>query len=95
MFGAALVSLIGTRVDSPELAARIAAGDLSGDDTTAQAAAFTHAPHLALYGTAAVCAVGALAVAAALARPRREATVPDEVAETPERSPEGSASVPS
>ncbi|MFI0975537.1 MFS transporter [Streptomyces sp. NPDC021093] len=74
VFGAVLVSLIGTRVGSPELAAKVAAGDLSGAGSEALAAGFTHALHVALYGTAAVCAVGAVAIAAALAPPRRDAT---------------------
>ncbi|MCZ9339177.1 arabinose ABC transporter permease, partial [Streptomyces sp. TRM76130] len=69
MYGAVLVSLIGARVGSRELAAKVAAGDksVSGDGVLADG--FTHALHVALYGTAAVCAVGAVAVAAALAPP--------------------------
>ncbi|TGB16494.1 MFS transporter [Streptomyces palmae] len=72
VYGAVLVSLVGTRVDSREVAAKVAAGDISGKGSDALAAAFTHALHLALYGTAAVCAVGALVIAAALAPPRHE-----------------------
>ncbi|MFF7095594.1 hypothetical protein ACFY9A_24830 [Streptomyces rubradiris] len=71
VYGAVLVSLIETRVGSRELAAKVAAGDLSGGGSAVRAAAFTHALHLALYGTAAVCAIGAVAVFAALAPPRR------------------------
>lgn len=72
VFGAVLVSLIGTRVGSAELAAKVAAGDLSHGDPAVLAAGFTHALHIALYGTAAVCAVGTVAIAAALAQPRRD-----------------------
>ncbi|MEK2479366.1 MFS transporter [Streptomyces noursei] len=73
VYGAVLVSLIGTRVGSQELAARVAAGDLSGSDPGVLADGFTHALHIALYGTAAVCAIGAVVIAAALAPPRRAA----------------------
>ncbi|MQY02227.1 MFS transporter [Actinomadura macrotermitis] len=73
VFGAVLVSLTATRVGSPGLAAKVAAGDLSGGDGAALAAGFTEALHLLLYGTAAVCAVGTVAIAAALAPPRRPA----------------------
>ncbi|MEE1753208.1 MFS transporter [Streptomyces sp. SP18CS02] len=84
VFGAVLVSLIGTRVGSPELAARVAAGDLSGGASGLLAAGFTDALHIALYGTAAVCAIGAVAIAVALAPPRREAAAP---AAAPDGSP--------
>ncbi|MEU3527930.1 MFS transporter [Streptomyces sp. NPDC038707] len=76
VYGAVLVSLIDARVGSRELAAKVAAGDLAGSGSTAPADGFTHALHVALYGTAAVCAVGALAVCAALAPPRRNTTAP-------------------
>lgn len=71
VYGAVLVSLIDTRVGSRELAAKVAAGDLSGGRPAVLADGFTHALHLALYGTAAVCAIGAVAIFAALAPPRR------------------------
>ncbi|MFG3138047.1 MFS transporter [Streptomyces sp. NPDC048211] len=76
VFGAVLVSLIGTRVDSPELAAEVAAGDLSGGVSHVLADGYTHALHLALYGTAAVCAVGAVLIGLALAPARGRATPP-------------------
>ncbi|MFH9662728.1 MFS transporter [Streptomyces sp. NPDC017248] len=78
VYGAVLVSLISTRVGSPELAAKVAAGDLTGGTSGVLADGFTHALHVALYGTAAVCAVGAVAIAAALVPPRRNtaATAP-------------------
>ncbi|MEV5709028.1 hypothetical protein [Actinoallomurus sp. NPDC052274] len=74
MYGAVLVSLISTRVGSQELAAKVAAGDLTGDDAAVLAAGFTYALHIALYGTAAVCLLGTVAIAAAPARPRRDIT---------------------
>ncbi|GGY87710.1 MFS transporter [Streptomyces nitrosporeus] len=74
VFGAVLVSLIGTRVDSPELAEKVAAGDLSGGVSGVLADGYTHALHVALYGTAAVCAVGAVIIGIALAPKRRETT---------------------
>jgi MFS family permease len=74
VYGAVLVSLIDTRVGSRELAAKVAAGDLSGNASGAPADGFTHALHIALYGTAAVCAIGAVAVCAALIPPRRNTT---------------------
>ncbi|MBX7550435.1 MFS transporter [Streptomyces sp. tea 10] len=73
VYGAVLVSLISTRVGSQELAAKVAAGDLSGSGSGVLADGFTHALHIALYGTAAVCAVGAIAISAALAPSRRGA----------------------
>ncbi|MEV5571331.1 MFS transporter [Spirillospora sp. NPDC052269] len=76
VFGAVLVSLVGTRVPSHHLAARIAAGDLGGGDHAGPAAAFTHALHLGLWGLAAVSAVGAVIVYAALAERRSPATAP-------------------
>ncbi|SNR57342.1 hypothetical protein SAMN06265355_104268 [Actinomadura mexicana] len=76
VYGAVLVSLIGTRVGSQELAAKVAAGDLTGGDPAVLTAGFTHALHIALCGTAAVCLVGTVAIAAALARPRRVAANP-------------------
>ncbi|MEV4258198.1 MFS transporter, partial [Spirillospora sp. NPDC049652] len=75
VFGAVLVSLVGTRVPSHALAARVAAGEVGGGDRVQLAAAFTHALHLALWGLAAVSAVGAVVVHSALARPRRDAAV--------------------
>ncbi|ACZ87879.1 hypothetical protein [Streptosporangium roseum] len=54
------------------VAAEVAAGDLSHGDPAVPAAGFTHAPHIALYGTAAVCALGTVAIAAAPAQPRRD-----------------------
>ncbi|CAL9325052.1 MFS transporter [Streptomyces sp. SudanB182_2057] len=74
VYGAVLVSLVETRVGSRELAAKVAAGDLSGGGSAVRADAFTHALHLALYGTAAVSAIGAVAIFAALAPPRRTTT---------------------
>ncbi|MEV0649594.1 MFS transporter [Phytomonospora sp. NPDC050363] len=71
VFGAVLVSLIGARLGSTELAAKVAAGDLSDGASATLAAGFTDALHIALYATAAVCAVGTVAIAAALAEPRR------------------------
>ncbi|MFE4453034.1 MFS transporter [Streptomyces sp. NPDC056796] len=85
VYGAVLVSLIGTRVGSHETAAKVAAGDLSSG-SGALADAFTHALHVALYGTAAVCAVGAVAIGLAMAGPRRErsaGTAADEPATVP------------
>ncbi|RFU39245.1 MFS transporter, partial [Actinomadura logoneensis] len=77
VFGAVLVSLVGARVPSRALAERVAAGDLGGGDHARLAAAFTDALHLALWGLAAVSAVGAVAIYAALAGPRlRSATAP-------------------
>ncbi|WP_030674808.1 hypothetical protein [Streptomyces cellulosae] len=73
VYGAVLVSLISTRVGSQELAAKVAAGDLSGDTSGVPADGFTHALHIALDATAAVCAIGAVAIAAALAPPRGDA----------------------
>ncbi|MFF9280186.1 MFS transporter [Streptomyces griseosporeus] len=87
VYGAVLVSLIGRRVGSAELAARVAAGDLSGGGFEALAAGYTHALHLALYGTAAVCALGTVAIAAALAPPRRTATAPAPAADDDARVP--------
>ncbi|GAA2294963.1 MFS transporter [Nonomuraea roseoviolacea subsp. roseoviolacea] len=83
VYGAVLVSLISTRVGSQELAAKVAAGDLTGGAPGALAAGFTDALHIVLYGTAAVCVVGTVAIAAALARPRRRrdiaaTSVPDD-----------------
>ncbi|MFD0392172.1 hypothetical protein ACFQ3Z_02870 [Streptomyces nogalater] len=86
VYGAVLVSLIDARVGSRELAAKAAAGDLSGSGSAALADGFTHALHLALYGTAAVCAVGAVAIFAALAPPRRNTTATPLAAE-PARQP--------
>ncbi|MFD8567995.1 MFS transporter [Streptomyces sp. NPDC059639] len=71
VYGAVLVSLISARVGSQALAARVAAGDLTGDDSGTLADGFTHALHVALGATAAVCALGAVVIAAALAPPRR------------------------
>ncbi|RMI38174.1 MFS transporter [Actinomadura harenae] len=76
VFGAVLVSLVGTRVPSHRLAADVAAGDLGGGDHVRLAAAFTHALHVSLWGLAAVSAVGAVAVYAALAQPRARAEAP-------------------
>ncbi|TXS04799.1 MFS transporter [Streptomyces sp. col6] len=72
VYGAVLVSLIGTRVGSQELAAKVASGGPTGGDSATLADGFTHALHIALGGTAAVCAIGAVAIAAALAPPRRD-----------------------
>ncbi|MDR8411445.1 MFS transporter [Nonomuraea sp. 3-1Str] len=72
VYGAVLVSLIGTRVGSQEVAAKVAAGDLTGGAFDTLAAGFTGALHTTLYGTAAVCVVGTVAIAAALGRPRRD-----------------------
>ncbi|NEC65564.1 MFS transporter [Streptomyces sp. SID9727] len=72
--GAVLVSLISARVGSQELAAKVAAGDLSGGTFGTLAGGFTHALHIALHATAVVCAIGAVAIAAALAPSREDAT---------------------
>ncbi|WP_338784212.1 MFS transporter [Streptomyces sp. DG1A-41] len=84
VYGAVLVSLISTRVGSPELAAEVAAGDLSGSTSGVLADGFTHALHIALYATAAVCAIGAVAIAAALVPPRRDAAA---TTAAPEKAP--------
>ncbi|MFF5437820.1 MFS transporter [Streptomyces achromogenes] len=86
VYGAVLVSLIDSRVGSRELAAKVAAGDLSGGRPAVLADGFTHALHVALYGTAAVCAIGAVAVFAALTPPRRNATAAP-LAPEPTRQP--------
>ncbi|WP_245627545.1 MFS transporter [Actinomadura oligospora] len=75
VFGAVLVSLVGTRVPSHHLAASVAAGDLGGGDRAVLAAAFTHALHLTLWGLAAVSALGAVLVSVMLTEPRRRAAV--------------------
>ncbi|MFF3495247.1 MFS transporter [Streptomyces sp. NPDC002795] len=72
VYGAVLVSVISTRVGSQELAAKVAAGDLTGGDFGVLANGFTHALHVALDGTAVVCAIGAVAIAVALVPPRRD-----------------------
>ncbi|MFC4906701.1 MFS transporter [Actinomadura gamaensis] len=71
VFGAVLVSLVGTRVPSHALAARVASGDLTGGDRTHLAGAFTHALHVSLWALAAVSLLGTVIVHTALARPRR------------------------
>lgn len=73
VFGAVLVSLVGTRVPSHGLAARVAAGDLGGGDRVRLAAAFTHSLHVTLWGLAAVSAFGAVAIYVALAPGRARA----------------------
>lgn len=83
VYGAVLVSLISTRVGSQRLAAKVAAGDLTGGASGVLAAGFTDALHIALYGTAAVCAVGTVAIAAALARPRHGITATSDSGDVP------------
>ncbi|MBT2212137.1 MFS transporter [Actinomadura sp. NEAU-AAG7] len=83
VYGAVLVSLISGRVGSKELAVRVAAGDVTGGASGAPAAGFTDALHIALYGTAAVCVVGTVAIAAALAQPRRRVAAEVGAADSP------------
>ncbi|WP_424217233.1 MFS transporter (plasmid) [Streptomyces sp. BI20] len=82
VYGAVLVSLIAGRVGSHEAAARVAAG--AGPAGGPPAAAFTEALRYGLYGTAALCALGAVAVGLALRTPPR----PPATGPTPGPTPE-------
>ncbi|WP_353941112.1 MFS transporter [Streptomyces sp. HUAS MG91] len=84
VYGAVLVSLVSTRVGSRGLAEEVAAGDLTGGDSGTLADGFTHALHVALTGTAAACTIGAVAIAAALAPPRRDITATSVPAKDPQ-----------
>ncbi|MCP2338655.1 MFS transporter [Actinomadura rupiterrae] len=86
VFGAVLVSLVGTRV-LHHLAGRVAAGDLTGGDRAQLADAFTHALHVSLWGLAAVSAFGAVLIFMLLAQPRRRASSPAPAASEPAAAP--------
>ncbi|MEO3752260.1 MFS transporter [Streptomyces sp. B6B3] len=68
VFGTSLISLLRARVGDGGLAARIAAGDLSGPDRAWRAAQYTEAWQIALWAVAAACLVAAVAVGLLLGR---------------------------
>ncbi|MFI6521802.1 MFS transporter [Spirillospora sp. NPDC050679] len=71
VFSAALLSLLGARLDAAT-AGRVSSGDLSGGDFALLSEAFTDAWRVVLWSTAAVCAAAAVAVFLLLGARRRE-----------------------
>ncbi|MDJ1131613.1 MFS transporter [Streptomyces iconiensis] len=70
VFSAGLLSLLSSRLGSPELAGRVASGELSGGQRALLADAFTDAWRVMLWTTAALCAIAACVVHALLASRR-------------------------
>lgn len=77
VFSAALVGLLTARVDSPDEAAQISAGNLRSDDPTSRGehvVAFTQAWHVTQVGVGLVCLVLSAVVAYLLFAPARESS---------------------
>jgi predicted MFS family arabinose efflux permease len=87
-FGTGLTSLLRARVGDDAVAARVAAGDLTGPDRIANAAHFTTAWQMALWAVAALCAVVVVAIWALL-RSGATAVEPTPTTATPERATTG------
>lgn len=86
LFGAVLGALILARIGDADLAGKVTAGNITGPDRAFLADQFTDSYRILLWGTAVICAIGAITVHLMLAPSRRPA-VPTSEPSDPREAP--------